>query len=301
MTTERPILDGSDGSAMLGKLRATRARIKRMLLVERLSQALAFGLAAIVAAVVLDRVLRLPPAVRVAELLLLLGGGIAWFTRRVLPAIRFAPPLVEVALRMERGHGEARGILAAGTDLAEAEAPHDPVTGHLAQEVVRRASTVVQHADHGIVDPRPARRASVSAGVAVLIFAAMVLISPESARIALLRLVTPFADVQWPARTMVEPAMASKVHPRGSALPLRARTVRGDPASMRVEAQYRLVRNGTDAWQTVLLSAQPDGSFERLVETDGDAIEVLFRTEDMETLPVTIRLVQAPAVESARA
>ncbi|NBQ15872.1 MAG: hypothetical protein EBU31_14990, partial [Proteobacteria bacterium] len=211
------------------------------------------------------------------------------------------PPLVEVALRMERGHGEARGILAAGTDLAEAEARHDPVTGQLAQEVVRRASTVVQHADHGIVDPRPARRASVSAGVAVLIFAAMVLISPESARIALLRLVTPFADVQWPARTMVEPAMASKVHPRGSALPLRARTVRGDPASMRVEAQYRLVRNGTDAWQTVLLSAQPDGSFERLVETDGDAIEVLFRTEDMETLPVTIRLVQAPAVESARA
>jgi hypothetical protein len=100
---------------------------------------------------------------------------------------------------------------------------------------------------------------------------------------------------------MVEPAMASKVHPRGSALPLRARTVRGEPASMRVEAQYRLVRDGAGEWRTVLLSAQPDGSFERLVETDGDAIEVLFRTEDMETLPVTVRLVQAPAVESARA
>ena len=306
MTTERPIPDGSDGSAMLQTLRATRARIKRVLLVERLAQALAFGLVAVVAAVVLDRVLRLPPAVRVLELLLLLGGGIAWFVTRVLPAIRFAPPLVEVALRMERGHGDARGILAAGADLAgadvaAAEALANPVTGQLAQEVVRRASTVVQHANHGIVDPRPARRASMSAGVAAVIFAAMVLLSPESARIALLRLATPFADVQWPARTMVEPAMASKVHPRGSALPLRARTVRGEPASMRVEAQYRLVRDGAGEWRTVLLSAQPDGSFERLVETDGDAIEVLFRTEDMETLPVTVRLVQAPAVESARA
>jgi hypothetical protein len=286
---------------MLAQLRATRARIRRALLVERLAQALAFGLVAIVVAVALDRVLRLPPAVRVVELLSLLGGGMAWFVMRVLPALRFAPPLVEVALRMERGHGDARGILAAGADMAEADAPADPITGQLAQEVVHRASAVVGQADQGIVDARPARRAAVSAGVAVVIFVAMVLLSPESARIALLRLATPFADVQWPARTMVEPAMASKVHPRGSALPLRARTVRGEPASMRVEAQYRLVRDGAGEWRTVLLSAQPDGSFERLVETDGDAIEVLFRTEDMETLPVTVRLVQAPAVESARA
>lgn len=301
MKTERTIPEGSSGSAMLERLRATRASIRRALLVERLAQALAFGLAAVVAAAVLDRVLRLPPAVRVMELLLLLGGGVAWFVMRVLPAIRFAPPLVEVALRMERGHGDARGILAAGTDLAEADAPTDPVTGHLAEEVVQRASSAVERVDRRIVDMRPARRAAASAGLAATIFAVMVLLSPETARIALLRLATPFADVQWPARTMVEPAMASKVHPRGSALPLRARTVRGESASMRVEAQYRLVNKGSGEWRTVLLSAQPDGSFERLVETDGDSIEVLFRTEDMETLPVTVRLLQAPTVESARA
>ena len=65
MTTERPITDGTGGSAMLVQLRATRARIRRALLIERLAQVLAFGLVAIVVAVVLDRVLRLPPAVRV--------------------------------------------------------------------------------------------------------------------------------------------------------------------------------------------------------------------------------------------
>ena len=90
MTTERPITDGTGGSAMLAQLRATRARIKRALLLERLAQALAFGLVAILVAVVLDRVLRLPPAVRVVELLLLLGGAITWFVMRVLPAIRAA-------------------------------------------------------------------------------------------------------------------------------------------------------------------------------------------------------------------
>mgnify|MGYP006875021637 CR=1 FL=1 len=96
-------------------------------------------------------------------LLSLLGGGMAWFVMRVLPALRFAPPLVEVALRMERGHGDARGILAAGADMAEADAPADPITGQLAQEVVQRASAVVGQADQGIVDARPARRAAVSA------------------------------------------------------------------------------------------------------------------------------------------
>ena len=57
---------------------------------------------------------------------------------------------------------------------------------------------------------------------------------------------------------------------------------------------------------SALVHHRPEiGTFSKLswcaIETDGDAIEVLFRTEDMETLPVTVRLVQAPAVESARA
>jgi hypothetical protein len=99
---------------------------------------------------------------------------------------------------------------------------------------------------------------------------------------------------------MVEPAMASAVHARGSALPLRARVTRGEPASMRVEASYRVLREGRGEWRTVTMAAQPDGTFERLVEADGDVVEASFRTEDMETPTVSIRLVAAPGVREAR-
>ena len=286
---------------LVGRLGAFRARVRRALVIERTSQAVAFGFAAIVAAVVLDRALRLPPAARLAELVALVAGGAAWSWYRVLPALRFAPPLVEVALRLERGREDARGRLATGTDLAEG---NDGTVGGarpLVDLAVEGASLIAAEVVGERIDRAPANRALAAAALSVVAFAALAWFAPETSRIALLRLATPFADVQWPARTMVEPAFASMVHPRGAALALRAKAVRGEPQEMRVDAEYRLLRDGAGTWRDVTLSAQPDGTFERLVETDGDAIEVVFRTEDMETLPVTVRLVQPPSVRSARA
>ena len=87
-----PTTDG-----VLVTLGKTRSAIRRALVIERLSQAIAFGLLAIVVAVLLDRLLRLPPFIRVIELAMLVGGGAAWFVLKVLPAFRFSPSLVEVA------------------------------------------------------------------------------------------------------------------------------------------------------------------------------------------------------------
>ena len=308
--SNQPTPDGTAGTprgmtggdpAVLAVLRTTRARLRRVLVVERVSQAVAFGFLALVAAVFLDRVLRLPSAVRIVELVALVAGGASWAWLRVLPALRFEPPLVEVALRLERGRADVRGMLAAGADLAESGSGRDPGTAVLAEDVIDRASRAVAGAAESRIDVRPMRRALLSAFAMSMLLVILGVLAPDTAWTALRRLATPFADVQWPARTMVEAAMPSKVHPRGTALALRARTVRGEPGEMRVEAEYRLLREGAGEWRTVLLSAQPDGGFERLVETDGDAIEVLFRTEDMETRPVTVRLVPPPAVETAGA
>jgi hypothetical protein len=288
-------------SGVLVALGKTRSAIRRALVIERLSQAIAFGLLAIVLAVVLDRLLRLPPFIRVIELAMLVGGGFAWFALKVLPAFRFSPSLVEVALWLERGNALARGKLAAGADLAQSQVTPGRTGNPLASMVIDEAEAVSHKATYQRVNQQPVRRAAAAAGFAVVTLVLLVIFAPETSKTALLRLMTPFADIQWPARTMVEPAMASLVHPRGVALSLRAQSVRGDAADMRVEAEYRLLRDGDGEWRKVLLSAQPDGAFERLVETDGESIEVLFRTEDMETLPIVIRLVPPPVVESARA
>ena len=286
---------------LVARLAAFRGRLRRALVVERSAQAIAFGFLAIVVAVVLDRTLRLPPAARFAELLALVAGGAAWAWFRVLPAVRFSPPLVEVALRLERGREDARGRLATGTDLAEGGDGALAGSPALVEQAVDGASRLAPGVLGERIDHAPMRKAVSAAAAAAVAFGCLAWLAPETSRIALLRLATPFADVQWPARTMVEPAFASMVHPRGAALALRAKAVRGEPQEMRVDAEYRVIRDGTGEWKDVTLSAQPDGTFERLVETDGDAIEVVFRTEDMETLPVTVRLVPPPAVRSAKA
>jgi hypothetical protein len=90
---------------IIGPLRAARARLRRMLVVERCMLALAFGIAAVLAAVALDRALRLPSWLRLAEDIALVAAGVAWMRWRVIPALRFHPPLVEVALRVERAEG----------------------------------------------------------------------------------------------------------------------------------------------------------------------------------------------------
>lgn len=295
---------GARSQGALAAVAALRSRVRRALVTERCAQAVAFGVAAVACAAAVDRVLRLPPPARAMELAALLAGGAAWAWLRVIPALRFRPPLVEVALRLERGAPEAAGRLATGTELEGSGAAPESSAGRagpapLAALAVARADEVAAVAAPGRVDARPARRALGLAAAAIVGASTLALLSPETARIALLRLVTPFSDVQWPARTMVEPAMAGTVHPRGAALALRARAVRGEPATMRVEAEYRLLRGGSGEWRTVTLSAQPDGTFERLVESDADSAEIVFRTEDMETLPVTVRLLPPPSVLSA--
>lgn len=276
-----------------------RRRIRRALLTERVAQAVAFGVAAAVAGVLLDRVFRFPPLLRAAELMALLGGGAAWFVLRVWPAWRFCPPLVEVALRLEHGRPGAAGVLAAGVDLAATgDAAGDRAA--LERQVIQEAAAVAEGVTSRRLDVRPMWRALAGAALAATAIATASWFVPDLASIGARRLLLPFADVQWPARTMVEAAMRSAVHPRGSALPLRAMAVRGDASTMRVEAEYRVLGGSSDGWRRILLSPQPDGSFERLVEADGDGVEVVFRTPDMETLPVMVQLLPPPSVVSAK-
>ena len=139
-TPSTPETTTTDG--VLVALGNTRAAVRRALVIERLSQAIAFGLLAIVAAVVLDRLLRLPPFIRVLELAMLVGGGVAWFAIKVLPAFRFSPSLVEVALWLERGSAVARGKLAAGADLAQSEGGQGHTTNPLTTMVINDARAV---------------------------------------------------------------------------------------------------------------------------------------------------------------
>lgn len=283
-------------SPLLDQLRQFTRRVRAALVVERVSQAVAGLLGAGTVLVLLDLALRLPAAVRLLEVAFLCAGLAVWVWRRVVPAVRFNPPLVEVALRLERSREQGRGLLASATEFAQAQGD-----GPWQRETIEEAARLAPEMVAGRVDTRAARRALGAAAAACMVCAALVALDPGMAAIGARRLLSPLSGAEWPARHMVEPAMATLVHPRGTALPLRATVVRGDAASMRAVAEYRVLRDGRGEWDTVALAPQPDGSLERLVETDGEAIEVVFRTSDMQTEPVRIELVQPPSVRSATA
>jgi hypothetical protein len=123
------------------------------------------------------------------------------------------------------------------------------------------------------------------------------------ARTGLARLFAPYGQAQWPARTGVESLMwevvpETRVHPRGQALPLRARVTKGHPDH--VDARYRLFEAGRGGnWQRIVLTEQGRGVHERLIDTTADAIAVYFETEDARTTLERIRLVPPPAVDRA--
>ncbi|MBL9141626.1 MAG: hypothetical protein JNK53_07150, partial [Phycisphaerae bacterium] len=281
-------------SALLPQLQTFTNRVRRALVVERVSQAMAVLLTATLALVLLDFALRLPPLVRAVELVMLGAWAVLWVIRQVVPAIRFNPPLVEVALRLERNHTEGAGIVASGAEFAQSGE-----ASPWARQTVDAAAQAMPSLMERRIDRSAVRRALLGAVAAAALCTSLMMFAPDSAVIGLKRLFTPFSSVQWPARTMVESGMVARVHPRGAALALRALALRGDPATMRVTADFRLVRNGTGEWKSVVLAPQPDGSFERLVETDGDSLQVVFSTTDMETDPVRVDLVRPPQVVDA--
>lgn len=280
---------------LLAQLRTFRRTLHRTLLAERVGQTVALACGAVLVLVAADYALRLPGWFRVVELALLGLAAAAWAWWRVLPALRFHPPLVEVALRLERAHPDAEGTLASATEFAQRSSASDAPGA----ETIRVAAALMPALATRRVNGAAARTALGGALAAIALSAAAALLWPELARIGARRMFTPLAGATWPARTMVEPAMEARVHARGAALALRAVAVRGDPTTMRVTAEYRLVRGGAGEWKSTLMAAQPDGSFERLIETDADAVEVVFRTPDMETTALRVDLVQPPRVVAA--
>src|SRR5262249_22600430 len=94
------------------------------------------------------------------------------------------------------------------------------------------------------------------------------------------------------------------VFPRGQALPLRAHVTRG-PKNQTVDAYYRLkTDNGFEPWQRIVLTHQGDAVqdgavHERLIDTNAQAAEVYFATDDDRTDAEHIDLVPPPAVTRA--
>jgi hypothetical protein len=287
---------------VIGELERLGRRSRALLILQRASVLLAWMLIVILAAIGIDFGLRLPAEVRL--IMLALGAGALalrlWVDLR--PALSFRPSLTQLALRVERLMPSLTGRLASSVEFASAGL--DQGNALAARSVKDAQSRLAGESVLGALRPgRTLRDAGLLLGAAA-IAATLAVAYPAGAATGLSRLLLPYGAAEWPARTGVESLMhetsrAAGVHPREAALALRARVTKG-ALDQRVDAHYRLTVDGEDEpWRAIVLTHQAGGVHERLVDTDAEAIELYFETDDARTNAETIALVPPPAVERA--
>lgn len=311
-------------------LRRVRERARAVLTLRATARILVLSLALMIVFGVIDFAVRLPAGFRTATLLLTLGVVGVWFARELLPALRFRPSLTQIALRLERINPTQTGLrdlLAAGLDLERGPAEPDAEADEQRRRVVARAHEAFTSAR--LVRPYALRTLARPAGllaaglVAAAVFAAA---TPDLASIWVARLLTPWSEAEWPRRTELADGTPSAVHPRDSALPLRASLLRSPraPEATRVVAVYRHVDSAGNAGperrtlltqQASRIDAEGRASgtpFERLLEpaalrapqADAEAdrwLEYHFESGDGRTPTRRIRLVERPRLASASA
>ncbi len=258
----KPLAGAPDVSAIAGAMTRLRSAARRRLVVERGAALLAAGVLVVVGAVLLDYLFRLPAALRG----LMWVGGLALFVagviRAVLPAWRFRPSLVEVALRVEHSpEAKSRGLdgrLASALELGTVSQPESDQSAEMtaaavADSLARFKSINVSGAT--LLSSARAQRGMGGLALTLLPVLAGFLLVPQYAKIGLARTLTPWTDAAWPKRTMVISATAITAHALDTPLNLRAAVTRSNRQAGRtdVTVAYRVSIGGVLGPETRIL------------------------------------------------
>jgi len=297
MTRTAPATPLADLLGDLGRL----ARRARLLLVARgTAMVAATAVGAGTAVAIVDWAVRLPGWFR---LVLLIGIAAATWTairRALVPAWKFRPRPVDLALRIERHEPSVAGRLASGVEFAETGLGRtDPLARRSVEDVATRLRGVsvlgALRPGRPFSEMAPALALLATVAVATILF-------PSVASIAAQRVAWPLGSARWPARTAVEPLLDTDgplVRARGEPIVLAARLARGDAPGERVVVRIRSKRDGAfGPAENLVLTRQPDGRYERVLEGDPrrEAIEAVFLARDSESDPVAVEFAPRPKV-----
>jgi len=328
-STPLPEITSGASKAIAPSLSALRWRIRLWLIVDRASTLLGTGLAACLAAGLLDYLIRMPRPMRVVLWLFGLGLIFGAIRRYVVPAVRFKPSLTDLALRIEQTPaGKSAGLrdlLAAGLEFHGSSTPATP---GLRQQIAMMASGMFSGLRFGSV-LRPvggARRGLTLLMLSVAVLGSVVSLAPLLTLLGAQRTLMPWTSAEWPSRTALLDATDERAHALTAALPMRAVLTRTNksPGQTRVQLKYRLIDGErTGDTETALMTPQgvkhdrelPGEAYERLLDPralagiSGSAataakqdrkLEYWFETTDSRTEPAVIQLVEPPAVTRLR-
>ena len=285
---------------LLRELARLRATARRLLIQAQLSRVVVGVIIYIGVVGGIDFIFRLPAAGRLA-LLMVSVVVLGWVVvKKVVPAVRFWPSLVELALRVERYNPSVEGRLASAVDLALDETVR---TNTLAQRSIVDASAKAGTISfRSIIAPATARWLLVLLVGVVGVSAWLSAAKPVEAETIVRRVVLPLGSAKWPARTALTSVLANDlVHARGEPLIVAVDLAKGDPNREAVHLQYRTVDGDTTGvWKTIAMTHQGGTRFERVIDTNTDTIEYFFLASDSETNRATVRVLPAPSILSSR-
>ncbi len=297
------------------QLQSAGVMTRRLLIAQRVSQAVAVSIGVFVVLAVVDYLLVLPGLVRAIVGLALAGAGVYWLVRRVTHAARVSPGISELAQYAERLHPELSGQLAAGVDfhLYPERYASPEMTGALRDVSMAKAHSALEGVKlKGLINPRPTLKLAFMAAGATVAAALLTLAMPSYASAAAKRWAMPWLETPWPSQHLLESGMEGvKVWPSDQPVRLRA-SVTG-PASekpMRVRAYYRWLSQDAvvQGWQSVIMNRATGGSdrvdpYESLLLMPGSlggmkeaTLEFSFDMSQQQTGKETLTLVQRPGV-----
>ena len=274
-------------------------RIRMLIILRSLFLFISFVLFGAIALILVDYVLILPWFIRILVLVLAAAFLFTGVFRFLVPALRFRSSATQIAFRLEESVPELRGKIASAAEFQSSDLVSDnDLARNLVAEVDHHLSSYPMSS---IIRMRPFLVSSgimVSSIIVVLLF---LFLSTNLSLTGINRLLLPLGGARWPATTMLVPLVTDgDVHPRGVPISLSTRLEMGDPTT-RVSARYTVYRDGEIAsTQRVLLAPQVDGVFERMVEIDGDRVDIVFETFDFTSDPSSIAIVDPPSILSTR-
>jgi hypothetical protein len=283
---------------LIEQMEIIRRRIRSRLVIRSIALIVSMAITWILISILVDSTVRLPSIFRLMVLLLGVFLLFRFMNRHLIPSIKFNPPLVEIALRIETCIPIFKSRLATAVEFSSNK---EASQNQLAMKSIKDVCISMEksHSDlSGVIRSKPVITALSLAILVSSIFICGFIFWNSFTITGLNRALLPLGSTAWPATTAVEGLHDPySVHPRGTPFMLRSHLTTGDPDITRITALVDSV-DGSDPTRSVVLTPQENGDFERLINLDGEGVQVVFKTHDSESSPIVIHLVDPPAIES---
>lgn len=229
-------------------------------------------------------------------------SGVLWTAEKwLLRPLRVPLSELDVAQRIERRFPLLRERLAAAISFL-GQREDDPLAGspQLRRAVVSQSTAALAELPlDDVLQPRPARQAAITAGLVAAMAAALAAADPQSAGLALVRLVNPASSAAWPQKNHLAFKQTVQRLPYGQPLELEIVDAKGGPLPANVWVHFRTHSPGQPAVVEKQLAQFMAGSLLVRREQVTQPLEYRATGGDDQAMPwIELALVEPPELDS---